>query len=400
MTSSFRRDRGLPSPEDAKPEPPASEPEPAEEPSAPAEPAGYVRQNDPGIGRASRAPVASSGLTDDDRAKIADLEADEAAADQAAIDAALQTPPLGLPMPRLLRGSVALAVFLGGAALLLLFVLSQVATALSLLNGLPLVGRVLFGAAFVLLGIAVLCAVVRLALFFVRLRRTEQIALSGFEQLREREQTRGQTLRRSAIKQATGRLETYLRGYDIDAALAGDRLQDELLDDTGRANLAASRDRLLDADLRGSNDAWLQSFQDAFQAPLDAAAMRRINLHAKRVGVRTAVSPNALLDLVITFYGCFVLIGDLCRIYNVRLGRTQTAVLLGWVFFNAYVAGQSDVLESAAEEQITGLVDPDAITGLLAGKLGARAASGALNGLLVRRLGKTTAGLLRPVAAK
>src|SRR4029079_9815871 len=45
------------------------------------------------------------------------------------------------------------------------------------------------------------------------------------------------------------------------------------------------------------------------------------------------------------------LLSALCVIYNLRAGRAGTAVLLGRVFFNAYLAGQGTEWEKLAEDQ-------------------------------------------------
>ena len=127
----------------------------------------------------------------------------------------------------------------------------------------------------------------------------------------------------------------------------------------------------------------------------------------------SAPSPNSLVDTLIAGYYAFTLIGDLCCVYNARANRTGTAVLLAWVFFTAYVAGQSDQLEDAAEEQLENLFAEDgpfaevgskfagqAITmsvfGAISSKLGSRAASGLCNYVLMKRLGKTAMRMLQP----
>ena len=65
----------------------------------------------------------------------------------------------------------------------------------------------------------------------------------------------------------------------------------------------------------------------------------------------TAVAPNAVVDSGATLFYTFSMLTDLCQVYNLRAGRTGTAVLLGRVFFNAYLAGQGTEWEKLAEDQ-------------------------------------------------
>ena len=149
-------------------------------------------------------------------------------------------------------------------------------------------------------------------------------------------------------------------------------------------------------------------FRSGFQSELDAAAESRIKYWGSRIWVVTAVAPNAMVDSGTTLFYTFSMLSDLCRIYNLRAGRTGTAVLLGRVFFNAYLAGQGTEWEKLAEEQydqlfgeamnVVGVGVSSNVVGKLLGKVGAKATTGYLNRLLLIRLGRYSARLLRPVA--
>ena len=101
------------------------------------------------------------------------------------------------------------------------------------------------------------------------------------------------------------------------------------------------------------------------------------------------------------------MLSDLCQVYNLRAGRAGTAVLLGRVFFNAYLAGQGTEWEKLAEDQydqlfheamnIVGVSVSANVVGKLIGKVGAKATTGYLNRILLVRLGRYAARLLRPV---
>jgi uncharacterized membrane protein YcjF (UPF0283 family) len=113
------------------------------------------------------------------------------------------------------------------------------------------------------------------------------------------------------------------------------------------SQLERVRAELIDMTRYASNDAWFALFQERFQAVLDEVAEARVAYYARRVAISTAISPNALVDTLLTSYCGFMMLADLCRIYNLRVGSIGTIVLLGHVFLNAYVAGQLDDFISA-----------------------------------------------------
>jgi hypothetical protein len=114
------------------------------------------------------------------------------------------------------------------------------------------------------------------------------------------------------------------------------------------------------------------------------------------------MAPNGLIDSAAMLYFGFALLADLCEVYNLRTGKTGTAVLLGRVFFNSYLSGQMTEWEKLTEEQLNHLMTP---TGPLAeltaarvlSKVGAKATTGLLNYFLLSRLGRYACRLLRPV---
>ena len=132
---------------------------------------------------------------------------------------------------------------------------------------------------------------------------------------------------------------------------------------------------------------------------------------ASRIWVVTAVAPNAVIDSGATLFYTFSMLNDLCQLYNLRAGRTGTAVLMGRTFFNAYLAGQGTEWEKLAEEQYDQLFHEAVnavgmgvgvgvsanVVGKVLGKVGAKATTGYLNRVLLIRLGRYAARLLRPV---
>ena len=167
--------------------------------------------------------------------------------------------------------------------------------------------------------------------------------------------------------------------------------------------LTMARQKLLDRDRWSDTEGWFAGFRDTFQAKLDEAAARRVSYWARRAAFATAVAPNALADSGLTLYFSFALLADLCTLYNLRAGRMGTTVLLTRVFFNSYLAGQMNEMEGWTADQIQQLVEPhlpatEIVLGKVFGKLGSKASAGAVNYLMLNRLGKYGCRMLRPVA--
>jgi uncharacterized membrane protein YcjF (UPF0283 family) len=171
--------------------------------------------------------------------------------------------------------------------------------------------------------------------------------------------------------------------------------------------LAIVRAELLDPNRFASTEQWFAHFRDVFQSQLDIAAEGRVKYWASRIWVVTAVAPNAVVDSGATLFYTFSMLSDLCQIYNLRAGRTGTMVLLGRVFFNAYLAGQGTEWEKLAEDQydqlfheamkVVGVGVSSNMIGKMLGKVGAKATTGYLNRVLLIRLGRYASRLLRPV---
>ncbi|HVK13415.1 MAG TPA: DUF697 domain-containing protein [Gemmataceae bacterium] len=296
-----------------------------------------------------------------------------------------------------LIGLVMLA--LGG--LLGLFMFNQVASAVSAIEALPQAAQYVAWAFFALLTLAVVYAMLRLAVLYIRLRRNKQLRLQGLEELEKR--TRLRWLINSKRHEAYSQLEAYLREYPTTTDRDRKRLAAVGLvgEELHAAELA--RQKLLDRDRWGDTDAWFEGFRDTFQARLDEAAAKRVSYWSRRAAFATAVSPNALADSGLTLYFSFAMLTDLCTIYNLRAGRLGTMVLLSRVFFNSYLAGQLNEMEGWTSDQIQQLVEPhlptsELVLGKVFSKIGAKASAGAVNYLLLSRLGKYGCRMLRPVS--
>jgi putative membrane protein len=313
----------------------------------------------------------------------------------------MNSEPTVFGLPSLFGHPLVGLVMLALGGLLGLFMFNQVASAVNAIDALPQAAQYVAWAFFGLLSLAVVYSMLRLTILYIRLRRNKQLRLQGLEELEKR--TRLRWLINSKRHEAYSQLEAYLREYPTNTDRDRKRLAAVGLvgEELHAAELA--RQKLLDRDRWGDTDAWFDGFRDTFQARLDAAAAKRVSYWSRRAAFATAVSPNALADSGLTLYFSFAMLADLCTIYNLRAGRLGTMVLLSRVFFNSYLAGQLNEMEGWTSDQIQQLVEPhlptsELVLGKVFSKIGAKASAGAVNYLLLSRLGRYGCRMLRPVS--
>lgn len=370
------------------------------------EPSVELREGETELGRPPQTPAGLAPLSDADRAALRKLDDEQATRELAEAEALLAADPTGLGWLGWFGTPLAFAFLVGSAGLAGLFVFNQMLSVLAGLAAQPDGVRYAGYAGLVLLGGCVLWAFVRLALLYATLRRNQQVQVKGLRELAGR--TRLRWLAHAKTAEAKGQLEGYLRTYPLDREKDRKALARAGLSDEAQARLRRVRDELLDPARFASSDQWFDRFRDGFQAELDATADARVKFWSARVWVVTAVAPNAVVDTGATVFYTVSMLTDLCRVYNLRAGRTGTAVLLGRVFFNAYLAGQGAEWEKLVEDQydqlfhealgVVGVGLGANLAGKVVGKVGARATTGYLNRVLVIRLGRYAARLLRPVS--
>jgi putative membrane protein len=308
--------------------------------------------------------------------------------------------PTVFGLPAVLGHPLVGLVLLAAAGLLGLFMFNQVASAITAINTLPETIRWAGWGFFGLLCMAVVYAIMRLTILYVRLRRNKQLRLKGLEELEKRTHLRW--LINAKRHEAYQQLEAYLREYPAETSREQKRLTAVGLSGEDLNIAVRARQKLLDRDRWSDAGAWFVGFRDTFQSKLDEAAARRVSYWSRRAAFATAVSPNALADTGLTLYFSFAMLADLCTIYNLRAGRLGTMVLLSRVFFNSYLAGQLNEMEGWTSDQIQQLVEPhlptsELVLGKVFSKIGAKASAGAVNYLLLSRLGKYGCRMLRPV---
>ncbi len=363
------------------------------------------REGDYGLGKAPQRPATLSAHTDADLRAIREADEAEVRDEVARAEELLASDPAVFRWLGWFAHPLAAAFLLGGVGVLGLFLYSQVLGILANIATQPVWAQYFAYAGLSLLSSCVLFAMLRLGLVYARMQRNRQVRVGGLDELNAR--TRLRWLVNAKVDEARGQLTRYVEVYPLDRAgkLAGVGLTPEVA-----TRLLAARTELTDADRFGSSAVWFDRFHAGFQAPLDDLAEARIKYWSNRAMVVTALSPNGLIDTLSTGYFSFAMLTDLCRIYHLRAGRSGTAVLLGRVFFNSYLAGQLNDLESVIEGQtdhvfeqglhVVGVGMGAGVAGKVLGKVGAKATTGYLNRLLLMRLGRYSCRLLRPMAQR
>ena len=365
-----------------------------------------LRAGETELGRPPQVPTTLTALSDADKLALHQLDEEQAARDLAEAEAMIVADPSGLGWLGWFGSPLAMAAGVGATGLAGIFVFNQTMSLVANLSQQPLWAQYVGFAGLGVLGFCVLYAFLRLVFLYATLRRNRQIRMQGLAELSRRTRLRWIAVAKSA--EAKLQLETYLRLYPLDTEKDRKALARLGLTDDAQAKMRAVRLELLDPEKFASTDQWFARFRDGFQAEIDAAAETRVKYWGSRVWVVTAVAPNNLVDTGATLFYTFSMVADLCQLYNLRAGRTGTAVLMGRVFFNAYLAGQGTEWEKLAEDQydqmfheamnVVGVGVGSNVVGKLLGKVGAKATTGYLNRILMIRLGKYSARLLRPVS--
>ncbi len=310
-------------------------------------------------------------------------------------------------------GPVVIAVAMGFGGLLLIYIYSQLLAVAASLAVLP-AWMTLPG--LVVLGIFVAMVVLagwRLTRGYFRLRINRQVRGKDIETLSQLAAIRKTTRnRRKAGQQIllefveTYPLQAVARPAPVDSVdhMEGppNRKADtaDLLTEVQLNKLRKGKKRLESSELKGNPIGWIKEYEFQFQSVLDEAAATSITKCARWVGLKTATSPNPLVNTLLALYWSFVLMRDLCRIYNVRVGTVGTISLLVRVFFNAFMAGGMEDLEPYAERTFDSIIGEfyPGIMQKIIGKFAAKSAIGLANYFLLTRLGRHAISELKPLA--
>jgi len=297
-------------------------------------------------------------------------------------------------MPWERKGVLWLLVFcLAGLTLLVLVQL------LSLVRQLRELPPWLSTPAFVAAGILILLMVFaagRLLLSYARMRANSKVTLRALKELDARGHLRQQAS--AGLMQARTELQRYIREHPLNGRKGATELLRLGFDAAQVKALNEGAQWLLHEELT-TCDGWFRECDLRFLRLLDDGAKRRINRYAVSVGWKTAAVPTGFADTSIVLYNTYLMIGDLCRIYNLRANAIGTLAIMVRVMINAFAAGHMETWSESAVNTFFGEAvhgGAGALVGVAKGLL-SRAAEGAANGLLFRRLGLATIRQLRPV---
>ncbi|MFO0821900.1 MAG: DUF697 domain-containing protein [Gemmataceae bacterium] len=394
---------GVPTAGRAQPAPLAPTPLPS---PARHDPEPELRPGETELGRPPQIAADLAPLSLADIARLKQLDEEQAARDLVEAELLLASDPTGLGWLGWFGSPLVFAFLLGMEGVFGLFFVNQTITLLDALARQPQWAQYAGYAGLGLFAFCVLYSVLRFVFVYFRMRANRQLRIKGIEELSRRTRLRWLAAAKSA--EARAQIEEYLRTFPMNTEKERKLLVSIGITDEMQSRLAVTRKELLDPNRFASTEQWFARFRDGFQAELDAAAEARIKYWGSRIWVITAVAPNAVVDSGATLFYTFSMLTDLCQIYNLRAGRAGTAVLLSRVFFNAYLAGQGTEWEKLAEDQydqlfgeamnVVGVGVSSNVVGKLLGKVGAKATTGYLNRVLLIRLGRYSARLLRPVA--
>lgn len=171
----------------------------------------------------------------------------------------------------------------------------------------------------------------------------------------------------------------------------GDRFAGELGQlYAGRADLEPALARMKDFVTDAHDDAEVVRLIDReVLAVIDRRAYQTVLLAARDTALVTALSPAAVVDVVVVLWRNLTLVRTIAGLYGARPGYVGSLRLLRRMLANLAVAG---VTESAHHVAV------EALGGSLVAAISTRVGQGVINGLLTARVGLTAMHLCRPVA--
>ncbi|WP_371377257.1 YcjF family protein [Thalassotalea aquiviva] len=132
----------------------------------------------------------------------------------------------------------------------------------------------------------------------------------------------------------------------------------------------------------------LQLYSQQVLTDVDKQALSSISKLSTEVVLLVAISPIAVVDMLILLWRNFRLIDKVAGLYGVRLGFWARIGLIKRVFRNMIFAGATEIIADVGVD----LLGVDAL-----GRLSTRAAQGLGAGMLTARLGLQTMSLCRPI---
>lgn len=137
-----------------------------------------------------------------------------------------------------------------------------------------------------------------------------------------------------------------------------------------------------------TNTEVLSLFELKVLTPIDKIALNRITSNASAAGVMIAVSPFAMLDMLIVLWRNIKMVNQLSSLYGIRLGYWGRVALIKKIFRSMLYAGAAEILSDAGNY---------ALGVGLTGKISTKVAQGLGAGVLTTRIGLKALHECRPM---
>ena len=137
-----------------------------------------------------------------------------------------------------------------------------------------------------------------------------------------------------------------------------------------------------------TNNEVLSLFELKVLSPIDKIALGNVGKHASAAGVMIAVSPFALVDMLIVLWRNLVMINQISRFYGLSLGYWGRIALIKKIFRSMLYVGATELLSDAGNY---------ALGVGLTGKISSRVAQGLGAGVLTSRIGLQALNECRPM---
>jgi len=132
----------------------------------------------------------------------------------------------------------------------------------------------------------------------------------------------------------------------------------------------------------------LSLFEHQVLGPIDKLAIRQVSKNASAASVMIAVSPFALLDMLIVLWRNIRMMDQVSEIYGLHLGYWARAKLIRKIFHTMLYAGAAEILSDAGNY---------ALGAGITGKLSTRVAQGMGAGVLTAKIGLKAINESRPL---
>ncbi|WP_339724946.1 TIGR01620 family protein [uncultured Paraglaciecola sp.] len=141
-------------------------------------------------------------------------------------------------------------------------------------------------------------------------------------------------------------------------------------------------------DSHHSDSEVLSLFEHQVLAPIDRLALKQVSNNASAASVMIAVSPFALLDMLIVLWRNIRMMNQVSAIYGLRLGYWGRISLIRKIFHTMLYAGAAEILSDAGNY---------ALSAGITGKISTRIAQGMGAGVLTARIGLKAINESRPL---